>query len=187
MTTRRGDRGAAAVEFALLFPIFMILALGIIAVGTAFSKQINVTQAAREASRFGATYVVEKATFPSEPTGITAWLKQVDKALTEAAGAANDPIGGFDYRCVAFVVTDAAGTIDVGASKSLENGATFDSGACKLGTPSASLSATSYVQTAIARESGFFVLFINPTIELDSVSVTPYEPRPIIPTPAATP
>src|ERR1700757_3250980 len=50
------DEGAAAVEFALLFPIFMVLALGIINGGLAFSRQINVTQAAREASRFGSTY-----------------------------------------------------------------------------------------------------------------------------------
>src|SRR5690349_16299174 len=122
----RGDEGASAVEFALIFPIFMTLALGTIAAGTAFSKQINVTQAAREASRYGATYDML-----ATPGGTVAdWLTAVDSAATAAAGAANNPIGGYDYRCVAYVTTGADGHAIVTSSRHRENGGAMQDGPC---------------------------------------------------------
>jgi hypothetical protein len=47
-------------------------------------------------------------------------------------------------------------------------------GACPT-TNAAAIASTEYVQVAVSRKSQFFALFINPTIDLDSVSVTPYE------------
>ena len=125
---RRGDDGAAAIEFALLFPIFMGLALGMIFGGMAFSKQINVTQAAREGSRFGATYDVAVA------GGIDSWLIAVRDATRQAAGASNDLMGGYDYVCVAYVVTktNASGIVEVDTPKSkflVDNGVAT-AGAC---------------------------------------------------------
>lgn len=169
---RGDDSGASAVEFALIFPVFMTMVLGTIAAGTAFSKQINVTQAAREASRYGATYDI-KAT----PGGtVTAWLSAVDQASTASAGAANNPIGGYDYRCVAYITTDAAGAAIPTSSKHSENGGAVTDGACP-GTRPALIPSTDYVQVALARNSSFFILFANPTIQLDGLSYTPYEPK----------
>lgn len=172
---RKDDSGAAAVEFALLFPIFMVLALGIITAGTAFSRQINVTQAAREASRYGATYDISGITTgdTSFAGRTTTWLNAVDNALRQSAGSANNPIGGYDYRCVAIVVTDASGT-PTNASKYSANGAGAANGACPSTSP-ASIPNATYVQTVLSRQVQFFVLFINPTIHVDAVSVTPYE------------
>lgn len=48
---RRGDRGAAAVEFALVLPVLIILILGLIEFGRVFNVQISITNAAREAAR----------------------------------------------------------------------------------------------------------------------------------------
>lgn len=45
------ERGAAAVEFALILPVLATLLLGIIEFGAAFNAQIMVTNAAREAAR----------------------------------------------------------------------------------------------------------------------------------------
>ena len=52
---RRGsancDRGAAAVEFALLLPLLVLLVFGMIDFGRAINAQITITQAAREGAR----------------------------------------------------------------------------------------------------------------------------------------
>lgn len=50
-----GDRGAVLVEFALLLPLFMSLVLGIFSGGLMLSHKMSLTQAAREAARYGAT------------------------------------------------------------------------------------------------------------------------------------
>ena len=47
----RGQDGAAAVEFALLLPLLVLLLFGIIEFGVAFNTRIQATNAAREAAR----------------------------------------------------------------------------------------------------------------------------------------
>ena len=47
----RGQDGAAAVEFALLLPLLVLLLFGFIQFGTAFNTRIQATNAAREAAR----------------------------------------------------------------------------------------------------------------------------------------
>jgi Flp pilus assembly protein TadG len=47
----RGDHGAAAVEFALVLPILVLLVGGIIDFGFAFNAQVSLTHAAREGVR----------------------------------------------------------------------------------------------------------------------------------------
>lgn len=49
--TGRRDRGAVAVEFALVIPLFFALLLGIIEFSNFYRVQISVSQAAREAAR----------------------------------------------------------------------------------------------------------------------------------------
>jgi len=51
---RARDRGAAAVEFALLLPILLLIVFGIIDFGRALNAQITLTQAAREGARLAA-------------------------------------------------------------------------------------------------------------------------------------
>lgn len=48
----RSERGAAAVEFALVVPILLMLLLGTMEFGRAYSAQISLTHAARETARF---------------------------------------------------------------------------------------------------------------------------------------
>lgn len=58
------DSGAAAVEFALLLPILLLLVFGIIDFGRALNAQITLTQAAREGARvaaLGQTNVTSRA------------------------------------------------------------------------------------------------------------------------------
>ncbi|MGH9165359.1 MAG: TadE/TadG family type IV pilus assembly protein, partial [Acidimicrobiales bacterium] len=48
---RRDQRGAAAVEFALVLPLLLILVFGIVEFGRAYSAKISLTAAAREGAR----------------------------------------------------------------------------------------------------------------------------------------
>ncbi len=71
----REDRGAAAVEFALIMPILFLLVFGIFEFGRAYNAQVSLTGAAREGARVmairndstcntspaGAKYVVTQA------------------------------------------------------------------------------------------------------------------------------
>ncbi len=51
---RREDDGAALVEFAILAPFLILLALGMVEAGWAFNAKLDVTHAAREAGRLAA-------------------------------------------------------------------------------------------------------------------------------------
>ncbi len=51
MMRLRSERGAAAVEFALVVPILLALLLGIVEFGRAYNVQISLTHAARETAR----------------------------------------------------------------------------------------------------------------------------------------
>ena len=51
MTRRRLEEGAAAVEFALVVPLLLVVLLAIIDFGWIFNQQLNMTAAAREGAR----------------------------------------------------------------------------------------------------------------------------------------
>jgi hypothetical protein len=105
--TARTDRGAAAVEFALLFPIFIMVCLGTITFGFAFHTWLNVTQSARETSRFAATYAVQ-----TNGGDINSWLDKMGSVAAENAditltGSGATPAANY-FICVRFV--NQAGT-----------------------------------------------------------------------------
>jgi Flp pilus assembly protein TadG len=162
----RSDDGAAAVEFALLFPIFAMLVFGTISAGFAFSRQINITQSAREASRYGSTLSV----LASHNTGgvndgtADTWLSNVDAATTAAAGTGT--FAGYTSRCVALVLNGSG-------SYSLDGGTKVTGTHCPGASDPSGL--TNYVQVVISRSTDFNFLVADPTITLWSVSTTPYE------------
>lgn len=85
MNRLAGDKGAAAVEFALLFPVFMAMVLGMITAGASFERWIGITQGAREGARVGATMSLPA----SNPTGtgtIDTWLPLIYDSSVRASG-----------------------------------------------------------------------------------------------------
>ncbi|WP_426938701.1 TadE/TadG family type IV pilus assembly protein [Pseudarthrobacter sp. S3] len=48
---QNNERGAAAVEFAILLPLLLLLVLGTIEFGRAYNAQITLTNAARDGAR----------------------------------------------------------------------------------------------------------------------------------------
>jgi Flp pilus assembly protein TadG len=51
MRRKSNDRGAAAVEFALVVPVLLLLVLGMIEFSRLYNEQISLTNAARSAAR----------------------------------------------------------------------------------------------------------------------------------------
>lgn len=51
----RSEDGTAALEFALILPLLLVLLLGIVTVGLTYSNGLGLKNAVREGSRFGAT------------------------------------------------------------------------------------------------------------------------------------
>lgn len=48
---QRSERGAVAVEFAIVLPVLLLLVMGVMEFGRAFNAQITLTNAAREGVR----------------------------------------------------------------------------------------------------------------------------------------
>jgi Flp pilus assembly protein TadG len=85
------DRGATAVEFALLLPLLLVLVLGVIDFGRLLNAQITLTQAAREGARLvalGQPNVqsrTQAAAVGLSPVGVS-----IQSACPTGAGSASD-------------------------------------------------------------------------------------------------
>lgn len=91
------EEGAAAVEFALIAPIVLALAFGILTGGLAYNRWLSVTHASREAARFGST-------IPLPVSGVSnAWLDDVRDRAVESAYGELDPGVPDLFICVAYV------------------------------------------------------------------------------------
>lgn len=109
------DRSAAsAVEFALLLPVLITLLFGIMFGASVFNTQQTVTQAAREAARFGATLPLsaggEGANDQFPPSG--GWFDLVEeRAQSVLANDAPLTLGGIEPTvCVAFTDGESVAT-----------------------------------------------------------------------------
>lgn len=60
------EKGAVAVEFALIVPILSMLLLGIVTTGYSYSHVLGLTNAVREGARFGATSDASSGTWTSD-------------------------------------------------------------------------------------------------------------------------
>lgn len=85
-TRNRPERGAVAVEFALVLPLIMMLLLGTVTAGLSYTRSIGLTNAVREGARFGATGDAgDPADWPSWADDVIARTRetQFDDAVVE--------------------------------------------------------------------------------------------------------
>lgn len=175
------------VEFALILPIFMTLVLGLITFGQSYNRKLTMTNAAAEASRFGAT--LAPGPLQAGCCGIDRWVEKVADAVEQ--NASGDLGVGVTGRtiCVAYVypngVDDSPPTAqghgqishklvrttdNVGVPTSgwtpPENGRCFDDG-----RPNSERR----VQVMVSRKSPLQALFFNYDLTLTARSVVRFE------------
>ena len=99
MKQRQSERGAVAVEFALLLPVLLLLVIGIMEFGRAYNVQISASQAGRE----GARYVAVNYANPGFSAGTATSMALAAAPALPAAGtsvnisystASGAPLGG---------------------------------------------------------------------------------------------
>jgi len=170
------DQGAAAVEFALLIPIFVMLTFGMLTAGIAFWHNIALTQAARDAARLGSTYPISNSPTAGELSP-TQWLDMLANVAAAEAGWTDltDIDTGNGFVCVAFVAGDGglAGVDSVAISYG------------RAGDPPDGVTGTQCfddgdrpddrVQVRIHREAEVNAIFVGTTWDLNTRSSIPYE------------
>ncbi|MET4637102.1 TadE family type IV pilus minor pilin [Mycetocola sp. 2940] len=91
----RSEDGAAAVEFALVLPVLILLILGLIEFSLVFNTQISLTNAAREGARVMAIQndpgVARAAAINAAP-GVTPAVTGGNIAITPANCGAGDTV-----------------------------------------------------------------------------------------------
>lgn len=80
----RRSRGQSLVEFALVVPVFLMIAFGTIDFGLAFDSSLTITNAAREGARYGVT----------DPT-----TSAIQARVREVAGRLNNSSLGISVSC----------------------------------------------------------------------------------------
>lgn len=95
-----GDRGNAAVEFALVLPLLLLIVFGLIDFGRALNTQITLTQAAREGARLDAlgSYTTAQICNRVEAaaTGLSLTCSNVAVTATCPASSSGGPVASGD-------------------------------------------------------------------------------------------
>ena len=75
------ERGAALVEFALILPLVLMMAFGVVTSAIVYNHKIDLTHAAREGARYGATLPQLQCSGSPNPCGGTKTWAQVVQAV----------------------------------------------------------------------------------------------------------
>ena len=79
----RAERGAAAVEMAIVLPLLFLVIAGIVDFGRAFQAQVQLTNAAREGAR--AAVVLPLGSTPAPTTEVAARVSAALPGVTDAS------------------------------------------------------------------------------------------------------
>lgn len=78
----RTERGASAVEFAIVLPVLFLILAGIVDFGRAYQAQVQLTNAAREGAR--AAVVLPLGSTPAPTTEVAARVSAALPGVTDA-------------------------------------------------------------------------------------------------------
>jgi TadE-like protein len=119
----RGERGAALVELLLVLPLLAMLIFGGLSAANAYSHKLDVTHAAREGARYGAT-VPELQCSPVSNCGGKTWAQLVRSVAVGRSNGALTDTG----VCVALVSGSTGTPIGSGFTTRTDGAACFDDG-----------------------------------------------------------
>lgn len=179
------DRGAVAVEFALMVPIFVMLTFGALSAGTIYWHTISASQAVRDAARYGSTLPMSTlATPPPNTYTVDDWLTAVTQvALREAGIGDNNSDGAVDGAdaaavdaqvCAAFVKGTTSTHLLATKSKITGGGTGPASTAPCIALDGAPPEADR-VQVLFKRDERFDAIFLGRNVTPQSTSVQPYQ------------
>ena len=113
MRVSRDDDGAAAVEFALILPILLLLVFGIIQFGLVFAQLLALNNASRQASRTGVVNLSTCSTVMDQVTNGTAGAIGLAGPYTVTVTRAGTAV------CTASLTTAGVATYSVGSSSTI--------------------------------------------------------------------
>lgn len=100
------DRGAAAVEFALVLPVLLLVLCGIVDFGRALHAQVVLTQAAREGARLAALGAPDTVARTVDAAGALSGV-EVGVTACPASLAAADAVATVTYQFTFATPVDA--------------------------------------------------------------------------------
>ena len=179
------DDGAAAVEFALLLPIFVMLVFGGISAATIFWHSISATQGARDAARYGATLPLSARRRRLPPaSSIDDWLDKVPQVALREAGVPDTngngvidtaEVSAFNgFGCVAFVRGNTAIHLVATKSKTISSAAGPATSARCIATDGAPPQ-SDRVQVVFKRDEQFQAILFSRKFTPQTSSVQPYQ------------
>jgi len=183
------ERGAAAVEFAILAPLFFMLVFGMFSGGLAFNEQSNLTHSAREGARYGA--VLDLSTFNATAgcsgNGGGCWANNVrDTIVNRAFGDLNSTVTNRSV-CVALVQgsgasTDINGNTAHGSVVSVAGQGNYFSYVGPLGSPAAApcfddggADSGQRVEIRVTRPGNLNAVLFNVNFTLNSNAASKFE------------
>lgn len=161
---RRGEPGAAAVEFALVLPLVAMLLLGTVTVGLAYSNHLAISNAVREGARFGA----------SAPNNAS-WAAAVVTDTVDSYADANSPIDGTNVCALLVKKTGGASPSYTVLQKSSAACQTGTSPAGKVPGPPTSIPDGCFIKVWAQKPADLNWIFNNTTVTLRAESVALYD------------
>jgi Flp pilus assembly protein TadG len=170
-----GDSGAVLIEFAITFPLLVMLLLGMFTGGLAWNQKLAATNGVREGSRFGATLAVSSATCGSGSATLDCWLTQVADVTQSASEGELGSSVATRRICVAYVYPAGTAATPNDRTKSLVRTASGDSisfGSTCFASSDGRPDSEHRVQVTASRQATIeFMLFtMTPTMSTESVT-----------------
>ncbi|MEY2449080.1 MAG: hypothetical protein QOH79_2556 [Acidimicrobiaceae bacterium] len=172
------DSGAVLIEFAITFPLLVMLLLGMFTGGLAWNQKLATTNGVREGSRFGATLAVSSAACSSGSGTLDCWLTQIADVTQSASEGELGSSVATRRICVSYVYPAGTAAKPNDRTKSLVRTASGDS--ISFGSPCFASSdgrpdSEHRVQVTASRQATIEFMLFTMTPTLSTESVTKFE------------